>query len=53
MPALSFAFSDPLWLIAAPLAMLPLWRRDRETVAYSWLALVRSVSSPLACSGLI
>ncbi len=40
MPALPFAFADPLWLIAAPLALLPLWRRDRETVAYSWLALV-------------
>lgn len=40
MPALPFAFSDPLWLIVAPLALVPLWRRDRETVAYPWLALV-------------
>ena len=40
MLAIPLAFSDPAWLIAAPLALLPLWRRDGETVNYSWLALV-------------
>ena len=40
MPAISLALSDPAWLIAAPFALLPLWRRDVETVDYSWLALV-------------
>lgn len=40
MVALPLAVTDPAWLIAAPLALLPLWRRDIETVGYSWLALV-------------
>lgn len=37
---LPLALSEPLWLIGLPLALLPLMRRDSDTVNYSWLALV-------------
>lgn len=40
MLTIPFALSEPAWLLAAPLALLPLWRRDAESVSYSWLALV-------------
>jgi mxaC protein len=35
----SLAFSDPWWLVALPLALLPLLRRDPDTVTYSSLSL--------------
>ena len=40
MAPIPLALSDPLWLIALPLAILPLVRRDADSVSYSWLALV-------------
>jgi len=40
MPPVNLAFAEPAWLLAAPLALLPLLRRDADTVNYSWLALV-------------
>ena len=40
MAPINLAFSEPGWLLAAPLALLPLLRRDADTVNYSWLALV-------------
>lgn len=40
MGVIPLALSEPLWLAAAPLALLPLLRRDADTVSYSWLELV-------------
>jgi mxaC protein len=38
-PLTSLAFSDQLWLVALPLALLPLLRRDPDAVTYSSLSL--------------
>lgn len=42
MAPIPLALSTPLWLAAAPLALLPLLRRTPDTVNYSSLALVPS-----------
>lgn len=40
MTVIPLALSEPLWLAATPLALLPLLRRDADTIGYSWLELV-------------
>lgn len=40
MGSIPFEFSDPVWLVAAVLALLPLLRRNTDTLRYSWLELV-------------
>lgn len=40
MSPLALEFANSGWLLATPLALLPLLKRDADTVNYSWLALI-------------